>query len=51
MEYNPNPTVYRPVRKRTTAKEGSLWIVDAPGDADDDTDAPEPIDADEVFGP
>jgi hypothetical protein len=49
MEYNPNPTVYKPVRRKTTAKEGSLWVVDA-HNSDDESDEPEPIDQDEIFG-
>jgi hypothetical protein len=49
MEYNPNPTVYKPVRRKTTAKEGSLWVVDA-HNSDDESEEPEPIDQDEIFG-
>jgi hypothetical protein len=48
MEYNPNPTVYRPTHRRVLGRAGSLWMVDddaADADADD-----EPIDTDEVFG-
>jgi hypothetical protein len=51
MEYNPNPTVYRPTRRKTTGKEGSLWLVENPfDDSDSDSDTPEPIDAEEIFG-
>jgi hypothetical protein len=49
MEYNPNPTVYRPTHRRTIGKEGSLWMVDAP-ELDSDSDDAEPIDREEIFG-
>lgn len=49
MEYNPNPTVFKPTLRKAATKEGSLWVVDAP-DSEDESDEPEPIDHDEIFG-
>nr|GAT53713.1 predicted protein [Mycena chlorophos] len=44
--YNPNPTVFAPVK---SSKAAPLWLVDADDDADDFNDAPEPIDPEEIF--
>ncbi|KAF7323233.1 hypothetical protein HMN09_00104000 [Mycena chlorophos] len=44
--YNPNPTVFAPVK---SSKATPLWLVDADDDADDFNDAPEPIDPEEIF--
>jgi hypothetical protein len=49
MEYNPNPTVYRPTHRQQLGKEGSLWIIDG-ADEDEESDEPEPIDREEIFG-
>jgi hypothetical protein len=56
MEYNPNPTVYRPTHRRTLGKPGSLWLVDAESEDEEHhdrtygDDVPEPLDSDEIFG-
>jgi hypothetical protein len=56
MEYNPNPTVYRPTHRRSLGKPGSFWLVDADSEEDDHhdqthgEDVPEPLDSDEIFG-
>jgi hypothetical protein len=50
--FNPNPTIFAPVKPAKSSRTDSLWVNDASdsrADADD-VEAEELIDQDEVFG-
>ncbi|KAJ7221703.1 hypothetical protein GGX14DRAFT_514668 [Mycena pura] len=50
--FNPNPTVFAPVKPSKSSKAASLWLTDADdtdANAENTNDAPEPIDQEEIF--
>ena len=51
--FNPNPTIFAPTKsKKTYARQHSLWLDDGEREDDefDQSDEPETIDQDEIFG-